>query len=422
MRTLLWNLWFYGLWWINILANGFFLYQLCQPFVALRKGRLWQVLFLLTLAGSSGMVIWVGDPNLLYTLPVYLLLFLLCTKGDLTGRLAICIIFFCLEMSVCALLDTYVMVLDKNHIYDVLVRLLRTVIFGVLWLLLRRRFAAEQIRLSRRLWQMVLGLAAMPLCALVAVVLLTFQKYHSDAVNTLAMNQGLVVLPFVLLTSIVLLFAVLILADHQRLERANQLSGLREVYYQGLRQQESQVRQLRHDLRNHLTVIQGLLEKSDTQGAIDYLDQMAGSPALQGRRRFCDNETANVVLSSKAETMERMGIEMDFAVSLPRDLSVADIDLAALLGNALDNAIEGVQNAENKKITLRCRVNKGLFMLRLENPASGEINPDFATTKADRSSHGFGLPGMREIAERYGGTLNASVQKGTFELVVCFPG
>lgn len=171
---------------------------------------------------------------------------------------------------------------------------------------------------------MVLGLAAMPLCALVAVVLLTFQKYHSDAVNTLAMNQGLVVLPFVLLTSIVLLFAVLILADHQRLERANQLSGLREVYYQGLRQQESQVRQLRHDLRNHLTVIQGLLEKSDPQGAIDYLEQMAGSPALQGRRRFCDNETANVVLSSKAETMERMGIEMDFAVSLPRDLSVAD--------------------------------------------------------------------------------------------------
>ena len=171
---------------------------------------------------------------------------------------------------------------------------------------------------------MVLALAAMPLCALVAVVLLTFQKYHSDAVNTLAMNQGLVVLPFVLLTSIVLLFAVLILADHQRLERANQLSGSREVYYQGLRQQESQVRQLRHDLRNHLTVIQGLLEKSDPQGAIDYLEQMAGSPALQGRRRFCDNETANVVLSSKAETMERMGIEMDFAVSLPRDLSVAD--------------------------------------------------------------------------------------------------
>ncbi len=108
--------------------------------------------------------------------------------------------------------------------------------------------------LSRRLWQVVLGLAAMPLCALVAVVLLTFQKYEYAAVNTLAMNQGLVVLPFVLLTSIVLLFAVLIMADHERLERASQLAGLREIYYQGLQQQERQVRQLRHDLRNHLTI------------------------------------------------------------------------------------------------------------------------------------------------------------------------
>lgn len=68
----------------------------------------------------------------------------------------------------------------------------------------------------------------------------------------MAMYQGMVVLPFVFLTSLVLLFAILILADHERLEQANRLAGLREVYYQGLRQQETQVRRLRHDLRNHL--------------------------------------------------------------------------------------------------------------------------------------------------------------------------
>ena len=251
------------------------------------------------------------------------------------------------------------------------------------------------------------------------MVLLTFQKYESAAVNTLAMNQGLVVLPFVLLTSIVLLSAVLILADHERLERASQLAGLREVYYQGLQQQERQVRTLRHDLRNHLTVILGLLKKRDTQGAIGYLEQMASSPALQGSKRFCDNEAANVVLSAKAEVMEQEGITADFAVSLPKELSVADTDLAALLGNALDNAIEGVQNATTKKIIFRCRVDKGLLMLRLENPVGGEVNPDLSTTKKEKTSHGFGLPGMREIARRYHGTLEAGVENGQFILIVC---
>ena len=419
MGTVLWNIWFYGLWWIDILANGFFLDRLCRPFVMFRKGGLWKALFLLTLAFSSGMVIWIGDPNLLYTLPIYFLLFFLCTRGDWVGRLTVCVVFFCLEMSVCALLDTYIQAVDTGRLYDLLVRLLRTAVFGALWLLLRRRFPAEQVHLTRRLWQVVLGLAVMPLCALIAVVLLTFQKYESAAVNTLALNQGLLVLPFVLVTSLVLLVAILILADHERLERASQLAGLREVYYQGLQQQERQVRQLRHDMRNHLTVVQGLLERGDTQGAVGYLEQMAGSQALQGVRRFCENESANVVLSAKAEAMEQAGITADFAVSLPKDLPVADTDLAALLGNALDNAIEGVQNAAVKKITLRCRVDKGLLMLRLENPVGGEVNPDLSTTKADKFSHGFGIPGMREIAERYHGTLDADVKDGCFILFIC---
>lgn len=419
MGTVLWNIWFYGLWWIDILANGFFLYHLCRPFVMFRKGGLWKAVFLLTLAFSSGMVIWIGDPNLLYTLPIYFLLFFLCTRGDWVGRLTVCVVFFCLEMSVCALVDTYVQAVDTDRLYDLLVRLLRTAIFGAFWLLLRRRFPAEQVHLTRRLWQVVLGLASMPLCALIAVVLLTFQKYESAAVDTLALNQGLLVLPFVLVTSLVLLVAILILADHERLERASQLAGLREVYYQGLQQQERQVRQLRHDMRNHLTVVQGLLERGDTQGAVGYLEQMAGSQALQGVRRFCENESANVVLSAKAEAMEQAGITADFAVSLPKDLPVADTDLAALLGNALDNAIEGVQNAAVKKITLRCRVDKGLLMLRLENPVGGEVNPDLSTTKADKFSHGFGIPGMREIAERYHGTLDADVKDGCFILFIC---
>ena len=156
------------------------------------------VLLFLTLTGSSGMVIWIGDPNLLYTLPVYFLLFLLCTKGDIVGRLAVCIIFFCLEMSVCALLDSYLQLLSGDDLYrwyDVATRLARPAVFGTLWLLLRRRFPAQQVRLSRRLWKLVLALAAMPLCALIAVVLLTFQKYESDAVSALALNQGLAVLP-----------------------------------------------------------------------------------------------------------------------------------------------------------------------------------------------------------------------------------
>lgn len=407
-----------GLWLVLTLSNGWLLWKIARPFLSLRKQHWWQAILLLLFAGCSGMVIWVGDPNLLYTLPVFLLVFLLCTKGNRVGRLAMALVFFCLVMSVCALLDTYMRPMCYN---DVLTRLARPLAFGGLYLFLRSRLPTEPVHLSHRLWQLVLGLSVMPFCALTAVVLLTHTKYDSPAAYTQAMTMGIVVLPFVLLTSVMLLRAVLVLADHERLEQAGQLAGLREVYYQGLRQQERQIRTLRHDLRNHLTVIRGLLMSGDTENAIGYLEQIAGSPALRGTKRLCENEAANAVLSAKVEAMEREGLRTELTVSLPAELPVEDVDLCALLGNALDNAAEGACGAGGGTVTVRCRADKGLLMLRVVNPVGKEVRPDLSTTKADKLAHGFGIPGMREIAERYGGTLEAGARNGQFELVVCLP-
>lgn len=407
-----------GSWILLFMATGLILCRLCIPFVSVKQKLPWKVLLVVTFGGTSGMVIWVGDNNLLFTLPVFLGFFFLCTQGERLGRLAVGLIFFCLIMSVCAMLDTYLFSLNS---YDIITRLARPVVFGLLLLLFRRRLPDDPAVLPPRLWKLVLGLAAMPLCALVAVVLLTNEKYTSPAVHTLAMNQGLVVLPFVLVTSLVLLRAIRVLADHQKLERTAQLAEMRELYYQGLRREQDQVRTLRHDLRNHLTALQGLLARGQTAQAAGYLEQIAGSPWAQGNQQFCENETANVVLSSKAEAARRLGLQTEFQAALPRDLPIADPDLCALLGNAIDNAMEAAQKAADKKVRLRCRTDKGLFMLQVENALTGDERPDLSTTKKDKAAHGFGLAGMREIAARYGGSLEAGPREGRFELVVCLP-
>ena len=407
----------WGFWIALNLVNGWFIYCLARPFLAMR-GKVWRIVLLLLFAGSSGMVIWVGDPNLLYTLLVFLAVFFLCTHGDRVGRLTMCLVFFCLVMSACALLDTYLQSLQS---YDLLTRLLRPAIFGGLYLSWRHRLPTEPVRLSPGLWRLLLGLASMPFCALAAVVLLTYTKYDSLSVYALSMNLGMVVLPFVLLTAIMLLRAVLVLADHERLEESNRLASLREIYYQGLQQQEQQVRTLRHDLRNHMMVIRGRLEQGNTEGALSYLEDLSASPALQGSRRICDNEIANAVLAAKADAMRQLGFAPDFAVMLPENLPLSDTDLCSLLGNALDNAMEAAVQTEDKTVIVRCKVQKGLFMLRVENAMAGEVEANLVTTKADKSSHGLGLPSMREIASRYGGTLESGAKAGRFELLVCIP-
>lgn len=397
-------------------------FLLCRPFADLR-GRRWQkTLMLLGLGYMGSLPIWVGDPNLLYALPVFLAAFLLCTRGDAAGRLAVAVIFFCLIMSLSALVDNYAAeVLWGGFTSDVFALLLRAAVLTGIWLALKKRLPEQPMSLSPRLWRLVLGLAAMPLCSLAAVVLLTGWEEHAPQLDTLALKMGLAVLPVALVTSVLLIFSITVLAEHETLEQARRLASLREAYYQSLRARESQVRQLRHDLRNHLTVLGGLLDRQQWTEACAYLDELGRQEGLQGPVRFCENEAANVVLAVKAAELEQAGVRADFKAQLPLSLPLTDTDLCALLGNALDNAREAAARCPDPWVRLRCRQDKGLFMLQVENPVAGPVAPDLATTKADRTAHGFGIPGMREIAQRCGGTLQAGEEQGDFRLVVCLP-
>lgn len=296
---------------VTLVCSGLALYGTARRFLTVRSLGWGKAILFLTFGISTGMVIWVGDPNLLYVFPLFVFFSMLSTQGDWMGRLAVTIIFFCIIMSVCAILDTYIALFDLFTIdtSDFLCRLMRPLFFALLYLLIRRRMPVGVISLSRRLWKLILGLSFMPLCALMAVVLLTYRKWDSMVANSMAMNQGMVVLPFTGVTALILLFVILTLANHEKLEQEVHLAGLREVYYQGIQREQVQVRTLRHDLRNHMTVLRGLLESGETEKAIGYLEQITDSSSLGGGKPFSDNETANVVLTAKAKEMRQRGIQ-----------------------------------------------------------------------------------------------------------------
>lgn len=401
------------------LLCGLLLYRLVRAFVGVRP-RWGAPMLVLGLGGSTGMVIWVGDPNLLYTFPVFLAFFMLATRGDRIGRLAVCFIFFCMMMSIAALLDTYLgYTFHTYQLTDMATRLGRLLVIALIYVGFRRFLPKEPPLLSRRLWGLVLALALMPLAALASTVLLTFPRYESDDALNVAMRIGIGILPFVLLTAIVLLGAILVLARQTVLEQEQALAAQREIYYEGLRQQDASLRELRHDLRNHVTTASGLLALGKTAEARAYLDALSESTALSRPHRYCDNEAANVVLAAKADALAQVDIASDFQIQLPATLPFADTDLVALLGNALDNAREGAAGIAGATVRCRCRFDKGMLMLAVDNPTRGDVRPDLATTKADKQAHGFGLASMRNTCARYHGSLETRVDNDGFHLLAC---
>jgi two-component system sensor histidine kinase AgrC len=408
-----------------LLVGAWIWTQASRRFLAEKPGKLaWISRLMLYWAAMAGPM-WIGDENLLFYLPAFVGIFLWCYQGTRPARAVTGIVFYLLLSGVGMILDSGLNI-SINGTWDWSDSLVcgLKVLSGVLVFLLSAKLNPEgkPLKLSDRLWGLCALLSLAPL-----IMVLSFSLWNGF--GRAGMDEGqyriaYTVLPFVILSAMALLVAMAVLSHHEELEQAARLAQMRGMYYEGLQSKETQVRTLRHDLRNHLNAVQGLLAQGETEQAQGYLSELAASPALHGTKRICENELANVVLTEKLEEMDRCGLEPDILVALPKSLSVADTDLCALLGNALDNAIEAGRKAQDNKILIRMRADRGMLMLRVENccaEAPTEKNGAFATSKADTSRHGFGISGMREIATRYGGTLETRVQDGRFELVACLP-
>ncbi len=376
------------------------------------------VLIFFTIGGPM----WVGDENPLFFFAAYLLIFPLCYRGTLRSRLAVGVMFYCILTPLCVMVDT----LEFWDAADAFGMLCKALPLTLAFLLIRQLVPNERVELSDSLWGLICMLLLAPLFGILSFSIcgVVWRDARYIYIHRVFDYPALIVLPFVMLSALAVVYAAILLSRHEALEESNRLAELREVYYKGIQQEQKQVRKLRHDMRNHMATLQGFISQGNTEAASEYITALTNSPALRSTLRFCENETANVVLVSKAAEMEREGLEADFAVTLPENLKINGPELAALIGNALDNAIEAARDAKDKRVTIQSRADKGMLMMRVSNAFTGarqDVNGSFQTTKPDKRSHGFGLEGIRELASRLGGTMDASADDGRFELIVCLP-
>lgn len=218
------------------------------------------------------------------------------------------------------------------------------------------------------------------------------------------------------------------LADgiHADLERKN--LQLQKNYYEELEQNQKQIRKFRHDMNNHLSVVGYLLQKGELQKARDYFDKI--SVYMQtANRKFCENSVVNAVLNAKYNLMTDAKIDGFFHISIDKLLFIDDVSLCTLFANTLDNAIEACQKIEapdRRKLELKCRYTEnGYFSLELINSKINEIvvqKNQYISDKEDKSAHGIGISSIRDIVEKYEGTLDISYDDTSFKVIILIGG
>lgn len=385
---------------------------------------LWRSVSVFLLFYAFVMPSWIGDENLLILFPFFIGVFYLCFDAPPLAKSVTGMVFYAVLMPLNMMQDSaggLEGMLDSDTLEG---RCMRGIMYTGIALLVYglTRKNSKPLALSSRLW-IVCGLLILsPLMVVFSFSIWNgFGRWNMDYRQ---IRLAYTVLPFAMFSSVAVLVTLIALSRQQELEQSSRLANMRLLYYQDMQEREAQVRTMRHDLRNHFSALQGLLEQGEQEKALHYIAELVDSPALHGVSRVCENELANVVFSCKVEEMKRLGLEPDVLVALPEALAVADTDLCALLGNALDNAMEAAKDAQDKKILIRARADCGMLMLRVENSFHKEPAAEhgiFVTTKPHTKKHGFGIRGMQEIAARYGGTLETAVHEKRFELVACLP-
>jgi two-component system, LytTR family, sensor histidine kinase AgrC len=187
------------------------------------------------------------------------------------------------------------------------------------------------------------------------------------------------------------------------------------------------IRIISHDMKNHMIAMKTFVDRQDLAGLSTYLGEMDKSLESKENIRFSSHLSINAILNNKIERAKKSGIYVAISIQIPNTLGVDEFDVCALLGNAIDNAIEACRRMTGdgaRTIDINVSEKKGLIVIEISNPASDDdimnIN-ERISAKSDKENHGFGLTSMEVIAKKYNGEMKLIVQDGRahFLTILC---
>jgi len=238
---------------------------------------------------------------------------------------------------------------------------------------------------------------------------------------------------FAIRTLVDLCGATLIYAFHSQLIEVqvrfekDTLHGIMEAQYQAYqlsRESIDMVNQKYHDLKHQIALMRAQADSGRTEA---YLRQMERDIQAYEAQNQTGNPVLDVVLTNKALYCQKHDIELKFIVDGKLLDFMEDMDLSALFGNMLDNAIESVERlADRQKRLIRLYVSgeNHFLRIRIENYCEERLRfrdgmP--VTTKRDVRYHGFGMKSMQRTVAKYGGSMMASQKDNWFILSILIP-
>ncbi|MFQ9514241.1 MAG: sensor histidine kinase [Eubacterium sp.] len=161
-----------------------------------------------------------------------------------------------------------------------------------------------------------------------------------------------------------------------------------------------------HDYKNNIIALTQLAKEGKLEEIKEYLIK---ENQLLNQKMFyvkTGNSVVDAIINTKQNLAEQKGIVFTVNVSIPEECKVNDIDMASMLGNLIDNAIEACSNQNNSYIDVTIKEEKQILLIKISNIYKGILPEQMQSTKKDRLFHGIGIKSVKSIVEKYNGEYN----------------
>lgn len=169
-------------------------------------------------------------------------------------------------------------------------------------------------------------------------------------------------------------------------------------------------KRLRHDVRHHMEAIAEYAKAEDTSAILSYIGEYRKEISEAAVKQYSLNRTMDNILSVYADKAGENGIPFSVSCNLSGELRVREMDLVALLGNLLENALHGCQESckENKSIKIRICLQDGRLVIVCNNTCADKLK--LSGNLPEGKS--VGISSILSVCHKYDGNLDYTIEHG----------
>lgn len=177
-------------------------------------------------------------------------------------------------------------------------------------------------------------------------------------------------------------------------------------------------RKIKHDMKNHMYAIKNMAKNNMSKDIITYTNDILGK--IEGEKVYINtgNYLIDGILNVKFEEIKNQGIDFKYDVKIPEGIKLPEFEVITILGNLLDNAIEGVKSIkDNRYIEVFISYKDSNLLIKIVNTFDGLVikdNKGFVSRKEEKVYHGIGLENVCEQVEKSNGYMNIDTGNCTF--------